>query len=289
MSLIQVIIDDSTDKTITGSHTYDRDSGGCLVVSSGSVFPGSPVAKEIFWRSDEDKLYRRNDANTAWDTIVAAAGVHTLGGASHTADTLVNLNAKVSDATLIDTGDSRLSDNRNDAAAIHKAVAAEISALTEKTTPISGDHLIIEDSAASNVKRRVQIGNLPAPAVVEEYHEWDATGASSTSTSYVTAATLTFTPNTASEDWEIFWSFGAGITAGADWIFSRINFDTGTEYFAEHQAYTDGPTNVEKTRSGVIKLISLSAAAHTISVQFHLEDGYDAAYCRDVYIRARKI
>jgi len=37
---------------------------------------------------------------------------HALGGAEHSADTLSNLNTKVSDATLIDTADSRLSDAR---------------------------------------------------------------------------------------------------------------------------------------------------------------------------------
>jgi len=39
-------------------------------------------------------------------------GEHDLGGPEHTADTLSNLNAKVSDATLIDTADPRLSDAR---------------------------------------------------------------------------------------------------------------------------------------------------------------------------------
>ncbi|MFB3105558.1 MAG: hypothetical protein ACE1ZA_11650 [Pseudomonadales bacterium] len=48
-----------------------------------------------------------------------------------------------------------------DADAIHDNVAAEISAIAEKTTPVSADLIIIEDSAASNAKKRVQIGNLP--------------------------------------------------------------------------------------------------------------------------------
>ena len=49
-----------------------------------------------------------------------------------------------------------------DADAIHDNVAAEISAITEKVTPISADLILIEDSAAANAKKRVQIGNLPA-------------------------------------------------------------------------------------------------------------------------------
>jgi hypothetical protein len=39
--------------------------------------------------------------------------------------------------------------------------SAEISALTEKESPVSADLLIIEDSEASNAKKKVQIGNLP--------------------------------------------------------------------------------------------------------------------------------
>ena len=48
-----------------------------------------------------------------------------------------------------------------DADAIHDNVAGEISAITEKTSPVSADLLIIEDSADSNNKKRVQVGNLP--------------------------------------------------------------------------------------------------------------------------------
>lgn len=39
--------------------------------------------------------------------------------------------------------------------------AAEFSAITEKTTPVSADLILIEDSAASNAKKKVQISNLP--------------------------------------------------------------------------------------------------------------------------------
>ena len=48
-----------------------------------------------------------------------------------------------------------------DGDAIHDNVASEISAITEKVTPVNADLLLIEDSAAGNAKKRVQAGNLP--------------------------------------------------------------------------------------------------------------------------------
>jgi len=126
------------------------------------------------------------------------ANPHGFAGASrHTASTLAEVNALVSDATLIDTADSRLSDDRNpvihglgsvarhsastlaelnalisdatldtntafrtDDTAIHDNIASEISVITAKATPIAGDFLLIEDSAAANVKKRVLIGSI---------------------------------------------------------------------------------------------------------------------------------
>jgi hypothetical protein len=58
--------------------------------------------------------------------------------------------------------ESQISDlSHTDATAIHDNVAGEIAAITEKASPVSGDLILIEDSAAANVKKYVQIGNLP--------------------------------------------------------------------------------------------------------------------------------
>jgi hypothetical protein len=67
---------------------------------------------------------------------------HALAGALHSADTKANLDTKVSDADLIST------------------LAAEIAALTEKTASAASDLVMIEDSAATNAKKKIQVQNL---------------------------------------------------------------------------------------------------------------------------------
>lgn len=46
--------------------------------------------------------------------------------------------------------------------AIHDNVSGEIAAITEKTVPHDDDLLLIEDSEASNAKKRLKISNLPS-------------------------------------------------------------------------------------------------------------------------------
>lgn len=52
----------------------------------------------------------------------------------------------------------------SDPTAIHNNIASEISAITEKVTPVDADLLLIEDSADGNNKKGLQIGNLPNTA-----------------------------------------------------------------------------------------------------------------------------
>lgn len=48
-----------------------------------------------------------------------------------------------------------------DTSAVHTDVAGEIFGVNQKNNPVNNDWLLIEDSAASNAKKKIKIGNLP--------------------------------------------------------------------------------------------------------------------------------
>jgi len=77
----------------------------------------------------------------------------------------VNNISDVNATDLTDGGETTLHTHPGgtgtDANAVHVNVAAEISAITTKGTPVSGDYIIIEDSEDSNNKKKVAIGTLP--------------------------------------------------------------------------------------------------------------------------------
>lgn len=49
-----------------------------------------------------------------------------------------------------------------DTTAIHTDASGEIAALTTKADPVDGDLLVIEDSEATNAKKKMTLGNLSA-------------------------------------------------------------------------------------------------------------------------------
>jgi hypothetical protein len=73
----------------------------------------------------------------------AGMSAHALAGAMHTADTITNLNTKLTDGSLITTK------------------AAEIVALPPKAVPTVADLLMIEDAADGTKKKQITIGTLP--------------------------------------------------------------------------------------------------------------------------------
>ena len=80
------------------------------------------------------------------------------------------------DVTPVDTADSRLSDDRNDADAIHDNVASEISALS-LVTAVAGDHVLVEDASDSNNKKRVLASDfLGGGGPPQTLGYWEASG-----------------------------------------------------------------------------------------------------------------
>lgn len=72
---------------------------------------------------------------------------------------------RITESQITDLAHTAAGGAGTDTTAIHDNVAAEISAITEKASPVGTDLVIIEDSAAANAKKKVQLSNLPTPAV----------------------------------------------------------------------------------------------------------------------------
>lgn len=65
-------------------------------------------------------------------------------------------------------------------------VVLSIAGLTEKTTPVAADLLLIEDSAASNQQKKIQIGNLPGTsrAILRDERSTGTNGGGSTASTW---------------------------------------------------------------------------------------------------------
>ena len=143
--VVSIIIDGSTSRVITGTYEWDSSGGGKLLMSSGSSLPGTPTAKEVFWNTSDNVLYRRNDADTAWVAVEATAAAHALGGSSHSADTLANLNAKITDATLDDSSATR---DPNAHAPSHQSGGSDAIKLDDLSAP--DDNTDLDASTSSH-------------------------------------------------------------------------------------------------------------------------------------------
>lgn len=110
---INTIVTTGDPEIIAKLKAYDRDNGGILVVPAGPAFPAAAEAGEIFWRTDESKLYRRNDANDTWLSVSVDASsldhgsLQGLGDNDHPQYLLIADFSSQFDASLAtkDTGD----------------------------------------------------------------------------------------------------------------------------------------------------------------------------------------
>lgn len=151
-------IDSSLDGlTWSSSPGYDLSTAGEspneILVSIGGSTQNGDVGVCDFFRV-------REVAGNASDPVYGDYGALEAGQVSYTPTTPADW-TDPDPATVQDALDTLAGLDDNDARAIHDDQAGEIAALTEKTTPVSADLLIIEDSGASYAKKKVQIGNLP--------------------------------------------------------------------------------------------------------------------------------
>jgi len=108
------------------------------------------------WGSITGTLSSQTDLQTALTTIPTSS----ITSGTFDDARIAESNVTQHEAALTIT-ESQISDlDHTDAAAVHVDVAAEISGVTEKTAVVDADLVLIEDSEASNAKKRVQRSNL---------------------------------------------------------------------------------------------------------------------------------
>jgi hypothetical protein len=141
----------------SGSHLADTVANVQTKLSDGSFITSKPgeiaviAAKAVPTTSDLLLIEDAADANKKKSVTIAtlpaaAPAAHDLAGALHNADTITNLNLKLSDGDVISTK------------------AGEIAAIAAKAVPTTSDLLLIEDVADANNKKRITVGTLPAAA-----------------------------------------------------------------------------------------------------------------------------
>lgn len=95
------------------TETLEISAPGSTTDEKVKVSPNDTTPGELDTKVVAGAAITLNELNDgANETLEIVADAHALGGAQHDPDTLANLNTKVSDATLIDTADARLSDAR---------------------------------------------------------------------------------------------------------------------------------------------------------------------------------
>lgn len=143
-----------------------------------------------------------------------------------------------------------------------------------------GSGLVVTDDGSGNC-------TVDAAGGVEEYTTWDASGGSTTSTSFQTIETLTFTPSNAGEDWLVEWGCEWKVADADERCLLRVLID-GATVINEH--YDIGlVNNAYSVISCCFQLSALSASSHTIAVQYHPLHNWTTMTIKNIFIRARSL
>ena len=150
-------------------------AGGIEVVPQADISGGPMIT--VSSRGWDSRYYTHNIHDNVDGEISAVAAK----GSPTTSDYLLIEDAAASDAKKsITLGDFP---SGVDPTAIHDDTSAEISAITEKTTAVGADVFVIEDSAASNAKKRLSYTNLGKVVTYENLNTNGDVGTGSTQVS----------------------------------------------------------------------------------------------------------
>jgi hypothetical protein len=160
---------------------------GALVTNNSGATEPSPTYPNMWWYDTANaQLKRRNNANDAWivlgleaastDGTMAANSdslVPTQKAAKTYADTKIAATVLDTDGTLAANSDAKIATQKASKTyadgKLSKTTTGEIAALTEKTTLADDDLFIIEDSAASNAKKKVKKSNISSAPTGASY------------------------------------------------------------------------------------------------------------------------
>ena len=140
-----------------------------------------------------------------------------------------------------------------DSYAIHDQTSGEINAVAEKESPVGNDLLIIEDSADTNKKKKVKIGNLPAAT-------GDVTGPATNTDAYI--------PQWDGADAK---KLKNGVELSTDTTMAG-NSDTAVPTEKASKTYVDGKIHVQGTDTGLD-----TGGTHPVTAE-EAESAYDAMH-----------
>ena len=164
----------------------------------------------------------------------------------------------------------------SDQNAIHDNVSGEISSITEKTTPVSADLILIEDSAASNAKKKVQVGNLPgggggAPTIATIYAS--STDSHSTQNTWEDVNSMSVSISPADDNAKLLCFLTITVVptdSNWEWFGFRFVLDGSTYSNSFYQGKNVGPASSPQFVFNMHAVFEgVSSGSRTVKVQWH--------------------
>lgn len=218
-----------------------------------------------------------------------------LGSVSHTllADKGTNTHSQI-DSHIASTSNPHsvtktqvgLSDVTNDAQL--KRAAGDFATFTEKTSPVGADLVLIEDSEATNAKKKVQRSNF-LPVFGTQYQKAASEGESSTTLdSYQQKLRLT-TPSLPAGDYHVQWYAEVVTSDASKGIITQVQQDDTTVLMESHADHNGTYAQGFWYSIAGHAVVTLTAASHTFDFDYKSEFTPKTAYIRRVRLEIWRV